>query len=177
MSQTPSRMRLITFFAALCLFLAAVEYAVPKPLPFLRLGLANVPILLSLEKMRRRDTLLLVVFKVLGQGIISGTLFSYVFVFSAAGSCASALAMLLLYAVGKKYLSAVGLSLAGALANNLAQLAVARWLLFGAHIRYIAPVLLITGLVTGLALGICTERFKQKSRWFALLPTNAGGVL
>ncbi|MDE6773691.1 MAG: Gx transporter family protein, partial [Treponemataceae bacterium] len=72
------------------MFLAAVEYAVPKPLPFLRLGLTNLPVILSLQKMRRRETLLLVLLKIVGQGILPGTIFSYVFVFSAAGSIASA---------------------------------------------------------------------------------------
>ncbi|MBD5426792.1 MAG: hypothetical protein HDR38_04470 [Treponema sp.] len=115
------RSRLVAFFAALCLFLAAVEYAVPKPLPFLRLGLTNLPVILSLQTMPRCETLLLVLLKIVGQGILTGTIFSYVFVFSAAGSIASAVAMLTLYAAEKHAVSAVGLSLAGALANNLAQ--------------------------------------------------------
>ena len=115
------RSRLVAFFAALCLFLAAVEYAIPKPLPFLRLGLTNLPVILSLQTMHRRETLLLVLLKIVGQGILTGTIFSYVFAFSAAGSIASALTMLTLYAAGKRAVSAVGLNLAGALANNLAQ--------------------------------------------------------
>lgn len=52
------RSRLVAFFAALCLFLVAVEYAIPKPLPFLRLGLTNLPVILSLQNdlVRRRKT-------------------------------------------------------------------------------------------------------------------------
>ena len=161
------RKHYIAFFAALCLFLSGIEYAIPKPLPFLRLGLANLPVILSLFVMKRRDTLWLILLKILGQGIITGTLFSYVFLFSAAGSFASGLTMLALYPLCKKSLSLVGLSLAGALANNLAQLAMARLILFGTNTRYIAPLLLITGLVTGLLLGIFTEYFCRKSRWFA----------
>src|SRR5574344_318813 len=87
----------VSFFAGLCLFLSAVEYAIPKPLPFMRIGLANLPILLALPKLRGRDIFLLVVLKIAGQALISGTLFSYVFVFSAAGSLSSALVMFILY--------------------------------------------------------------------------------
>src|SRR5574344_1424039 len=87
----------ISFFAALCLFLSAVEYAIPKPLPFLRLGLANLPILLAIKKMKRRDVIVLILLKILGQSFISGTLFSYIFVFSAAGSFASGLMMMITY--------------------------------------------------------------------------------
>ncbi len=39
----------IAFFSALCFFLSAVEYAVPKPLPFFKIGFANLPILISLS--------------------------------------------------------------------------------------------------------------------------------
>lgn len=170
------RIKRISFFAALCLFLSAVEYAIPKPLPFLRLGLANLPVLLSLGKMRRRDTLLLVLLKVLGQGFISGTLFSYIFVFSAAGSFASAFVMIALWSLFKKthLLGTVGLSLAGALANNATQLAVAQCMLFGTNTKYIAPILLITGTVTGLLLGVFADTFMNQSTWYASL-TNIQG--
>lgn len=169
------RQKQIAFFTALCLFLAAVEYAIPKPLPFLRLGLANLPIILSLAKMRRRDTLLLILCKVLGQGIITGTLFSYVFLFSAAGSLSSGLVMLALHSLCGRHISAAGLSLAGALANNAAQLVLARFILFGTNVRFIAPVLLVTGFVTGLLLGIFAEQFMRKSRWYASLPPHGAG--
>ncbi len=164
-----SQKQRITFFAALCLFFSGIEYAIPKPLPFLRLGIANLPVILSLYVMRRRDTLWLIGLKILGQGLLTGTIFSYVFLFSAAGSFASGITMMLFYPLCKKYLSAIGLSLSGAFANNMAQLILARLILFGASSRYIAPLLLITGLVTGVLLGIFTQHFMQKSKWFAMV--------
>ncbi len=168
-TQGSKRTKLITFFSALCLFLSAVEYAIPKPLPFLRLGLANLPIILSLSVLTKKEIALVVFFKIVAQGVISGTLFSYIFVFSAAGSFSSALAMILIYAVFKSRISSVGISLAGALANNCAQLLVARFFLFGKNAKYIAPVLLVTGFTTGAVLGIFTEIFRQKSRWLRLI--------
>ena len=164
----------VPFFAALCLFLAAVEYAVPKPFPFMRLGLANLPILLSLTKLRKRHVLLLIVFKVLGQALISGTLFSYVFVFSAAGSAASGLTMLLLYTMFHRTgtVSNIGLSISGAFANNCAQVAVARVMVFGENTKYIAPVLFATGLATGLALGVFANTFCARSEWYKNLPAG-----
>lgn len=159
------RTKLITFFSALCLFLSAVEYAIPKPLPFLRLGLANLPVILSLSTLKKQEIALVVFFKVIAQGVISGTLFSYIFLFSAAGSFSSAFMMILANSIFRSKISSVGISLSGALANNLAQLLVARFILFGQNARYIAPILLITGFVTGSALGIFTELFKQKSKW------------
>ena len=166
------RAKLISFLTALCLFLATIENAIPKPLPFLRLGLANVPIILTLFLLPAKKVLLLTLFKVLTQGVISGTLFSYIFLFSAGGSFASVFAMLALFYLGgtrteKPVISAIGISLSGSLASTFAQLFLARFLLFGTNTKYIAPILLVSGLVTGCALGVFTELFIQKSKWFS----------
>ena len=171
--DTINRRKLIAFFASLCLFLSAVEYVIPKPLPFMRLGLANMPLVLALYVFGAKEVLLLVLLKILGQGFITGTLFSYIFLFSAAGSFASAAAMLVLQRCAKRQVSCVGVSVAGAFANTAAQIALSNFLLFGKAVLYIAPVLLISGFVTGLCLGLITGIFAARSRWFALLPKNA----
>jgi len=159
--------RLLTFFASLCLYLSAIEYAIPKPLPFLRLGLANLPILLGLEVFPIYTVLLLTLLKILLQAFISGTFFSYVFVFSLAGSLSASLAMIVVYKIFKKgWLSFTGISVAGAFANNLAQIACARYLLFGENTKYIAPLLLVFGLVTGILLGLFCNAFASNSQWY-----------
>lgn len=165
MTQTTDK-RLLPFLAALCLFLAAVEYAIPKPLPFLRLGLANLPVIVALFVLPTRDIYKLILLKIIGQALVTGTLFSYIFLFSAAGSAASGLTMLGVHLWLKNRVSCIGLSLAGAAANNIAQLVVAYFVLFGSATRYIAPILLISGAVTGLVLGIFTQMFIEKSKWF-----------
>jgi len=164
-TQTTDK-KLLPFLAALCLFLAAVEYAIPKPLPFLRLGLANLPVIIALFIMPTRDIYKLILLKIMGQALITGTLFSYIFLFSAAGSLASGLTMLGVHRILRNRISCIGLSLAGAAANNIAQLIVAHLILFGSATRYIAPILLISGAVTGLILGIFTQMFTERSKWF-----------
>lgn len=162
----------LLFFASLCLFLSSVEYAVPKPLPFMRLGLANLPVIFAAKSFRARDILLLVLLKVLLSSFISGTMFSYVFLFSAAGSLASGIAVFCLHALLRKsgadrLISGVGLCLAGALANNAAQIAVARALIFGRQAYVIAPLLLASGLLSALALGLFANAFEGRSRFLA----------
>jgi heptaprenyl diphosphate synthase len=164
---------LIPFLAAACFFLSAVEYAIPKPIPILRVGLANLPVMLSLPKLKFREYAFLVLLKVAAQAFVSGTVFSYVFAFSAAGSFASALTMrgvYLLFAEKKPLAGYVGISAAGSLANNAAQLALARFFLFGEGTRFIAPLLLVSGCATGTALGMFAEAFAARSKWLALVP-------
>ena len=160
----------IEFLAALCLFMSAVEYAVPKPLPFLRLGLANLPVILSVGLLNPGQYFFLVLIKVLEQGFISGTFFSYIFVFSICGSFASAVAMFLMHRFffDRGWISLFGLSICGALANNSAQILCARFLVFKENTVYIAPLLLITGLATGTAIGLVVMIVEKKSRWYKL---------
>lgn len=60
--------------------------------------------------------------KILGQAFISGTLFSYLILFSAAGTIGSALVMYALHKIPRKVLSLAGISMAGAFVSNCIQL-------------------------------------------------------
>jgi heptaprenyl diphosphate synthase len=169
-SSTISRTRrldLVAFLGALCLFLSAVEYMIPKPIPFLRVGLANLPILLCIDLLPVPLLLLVMSLKVLGQGLIGGTFLSYVFLFSAAGSFASGLSMLALRRVAGKRVSLVGIGVFGALFSNCVQVLLARLLIFGEGAWLIAPPFLAAGTVTAVALGLFAERFAARSQWLA----------
>ncbi|MCL2128626.1 MAG: Gx transporter family protein, partial [Treponema sp.] len=171
------RDRSLALLGGLCLFLSAIEYLIPRPLPFMRIGLANLPLLLALDIFGPKDFFLLALLKVLGQGIIGGALFSYVFLFSLAGTFASASVMYLLRRLlGKKHLGFTGLGCAGAMASNGVQLVLARYFIFGPALRFIVPPFLASGFVTGAALGLFCEYFSRHSLWYAKhagLPANA----
>jgi heptaprenyl diphosphate synthase len=166
-SSPTRRTDLVAFLGGLCLFLSAIEYMIPKPIPFLRVGIANLPILLSLDLLPVPLLLLVVVLKVIGQGIIGGTLVSYVFLFSAAGSFASALAMLAVRRIFGRRIGLVGVGVLGALFSNAAQILMARWLIFGEGAWLIAPPFLALGTVTAVLLGIFAEQFSARSKWLA----------
>ncbi|MDR2078144.1 MAG: Gx transporter family protein [Treponema sp.] len=153
---------------AFCLFLSTVEYLIPKPIPFMRIGIANLPLMLALDLLPLKSFLLLLGIKVIGQGIITGTLFSYILLFSLTGTCVSALSMFALRRFrGPKRLGMAGISVLGALLSNGAQLALARFFIFGQSVRYIVPPFLAMGLVTALVLGLFCEYFIRRSRWYA----------
>ncbi len=164
--------KLIAFLASLCLFLSAVEFVIPKPLPFMRLGLANVPILLSLYLLKPKQILFLILLKVIGQGLITGTIFSYIFLFSLLGSFASGCSMLVVHRVGKQHIGPIGIGLFGSLANAASQILLSNWILFGESAQYIAPILIINASITGLALGVVTAKFIDTSKWFSMISAN-----
>jgi heptaprenyl diphosphate synthase len=153
---------------AFCLFLSTIEYLIPKPMPFMRLGIANLPLLLALDLLPFGDFMLLALIKTVGQGMVTGTLFSYILLFSLAGTLVSALSMFALRRLlGPERVGMAGVSVLGALLSNGAQLALARVFVFGPSVRYIAPPFLAAGVITGTVLGLLCERFIRTSRWHA----------
>ncbi|MDR2534846.1 MAG: Gx transporter family protein [Treponema sp.] len=159
--------RTVALLGGFCLFLSTIEYMIPKPLPFMRIGLANAPLLIALDIVSFKYFVLLTLIKLFGQAIITGTLFSYVFLFSLVGTWVSAGFMYLLRrTLSPKRISFIGISLIGAFFSNGSQLALARFFIFGEGIRFLIPPFLGAGIVTGMTLGLFCETFAAGSRWY-----------
>lgn len=164
-SHTPSLANILAILAATAMFFSTLEYLVPKPVPFLRIGLANIPILVTLRFLRPRHVVALALLKVAGQGLINGTLASYVFLFSLFGTLASIAVMLAAMRLGGERISLVGISTAGALASNVVQVTLSVLFIFGPQSWVIAPPFLLVGTVAGVLVGLLSERFVRVSLW------------
>lgn len=156
---------IVAFLSAVCLFLSLIEYIIPKPIPFMRLGLANLPVLLALYLLKPKMFFLLILVKVLGQGLIQGTLISYVFIFSICGSFSSGIIMIILKSILNEKITLIGLSIFGALTSNIVQIILAVFLVFGKSGWIIASPVLIIGFISSAILGFFAEIFFEDSRW------------
>ncbi len=168
--------RVTAFLGGLAFFLSALEYMIPKPLPFMRLGIANLPLLLAVDLLPFGWFLALALVKVIGMSVVSGSLFSYVALFSLAGTFASALSMFGARRLFGRLVSPLGLSVIGATLSNSVQLLLAGVFVFGAGAALTAPFFLGTGLATGVALGLFARAFEDRSRLFASLREDAGAA-
>jgi heptaprenyl diphosphate synthase len=158
----------IALLGAFCLFLSTIEYMIPKPMPFMRLGIANLPLMLALDIFSPGSFLLLTAIKIFGQALITGTLFSYIFLFSLAGTALSALTMYFFrHILGRRRISFIGIGVIGAMVSNIVQLALAWFFIFRQSLLYIAPPFLAAGLITGALLGSFCELFSSRSSWYA----------
>lgn len=153
MSRTDKE-RALTFQAAICLSLSLVEYAIPRPLPFVKLGLANLPLIVTLAFWGWKDFLLLALLKAVSSALAGGTLFSPVFPVILAGSLSSALVMKGTKTLLKDNVSPIGVSVLGSLASNLSQLLLSSVLVYGTAVWRLAPLVLSLGLATGIILGL-----------------------
>lgn len=155
-----SRVAYFGVFTALALIFSYVETLIPFNLgiPGVKLGLANLIIVVALYKMRLSEAYLLSVVRVLLAGFIFGNYFSIIY--SLAGGLLSLTVMALLKKWGG--FSLQGISIAGGVFHNIGQLIVAAVVVETFSVTYYFPVLLIAGLLTGLVIGIVAEMMLKR---------------
>ncbi len=134
---------------SLALLLSLAETFIPRPLPFFRLGLANIPLLIALGHLSFSDYLALTLLKALSSSYISGTLISPFFMVSLSQSMASGMVMLALYTLLKRHISLYGLSLAGAAVSSSVQIFIAS-LILGKGVLSLFPIMLILSFFSSL---------------------------
>lgn len=155
-----SRVAYFGVFTALALIFSYVETLIPVNLgiPGVKLGLANLIIVVALYKMRLSEAYLLSVVRVLLAGFIFGNYFSIIY--SLAGGLLSLTVMALLKKWGG--FSLQGISIAGGVFHNIGQLIVAAVVVETFSVTYYFPVLLVAGLLTGLVIGIVAEMMLKR---------------
>jgi heptaprenyl diphosphate synthase len=143
------------FLATLAIFLAIAESVIPKPLPWMRLGLSNAITLYAFTVLRPREVLLVVLSRVVAASFLLGSFLSIGFVLSLTGAVSSFCVMFLLYRSLRRWVSPVGVSVMGAVTSNGAQLAVVNALFVGSRLSfYLLPFLFLFALVGGTASGL-----------------------
>ena len=149
-------------FTALALIFSYVEMLIPIQfgVPGIKLGLANLMIVIMLYKSGPKDALLLSVVRIVLSGFLFGNLFAIIY--SLAGGILSLAVMGLLKKRGT--FSVMGVSIAGGVCHNIGQLVVAMAVVETYRVGYYLPVLLIAGTVTGMLIGIVSNEVLKRIR-------------
>nr|WP_106788299.1 Gx transporter family protein [Massilistercora timonensis] len=147
-------------FTALALIFSYVESLIPIQLgiPGVKLGLANLIIVIALYKMRLSEVFLLSIVRILLSGFLFGNYFSILY--SLAGGLLSLAVMALLKKAGD--FSVMGISMAGGVSHNVGQLVVAMLVVETVSVSYYLPVLLVAGLVTGFLIGVAAGEMLKR---------------
>ena len=146
------KLALSAILAALAMILSYVEAMVPMPVPIpgIKLGLANLVILLAIYRLGFKYALAINFIRI----FVTGLLFTGVFgiLYSLAGGLLSLLVMYLLYRT--EIFSMVGVSMAGGVAHNLGQLLTACLIMSNIRLMSYFAVLLFAGIGSGILMGI-----------------------
>lgn len=149
-------------FIALALVLSYLESLIPvfAAVPGVKLGIANIVTMLAMYKVGVKPAIVISVGRIVLSGILFGNL--YVIIYSLAGGTLSICVMIILKKL--KLFSVVGVSVAGAVAHNAGQIIVAVFLMENVNIMYYLPVLIISGVVAGIVVGIFTVYIMRNIR-------------
>lgn len=147
-------------FTALALLFSYIESLIPFHIgiPGVKLGLANLIIVIALYKTNTKQAFLLSITRVLLAGFLFGNMFSILY--SLAGGCLSLAAMAVLRK--RESFSVMGVSIAGGVFHNIGQLLMAILVTESCNLVYYLPVLLISGLVTGVLIGVTANEMLKR---------------
>lgn len=148
MTRRIARYALLT---ALAMVLSWLEAMVPvsAAVPGVKLGLTNLVVIFALYRMGARDAAAISLVRVALAAMTFGN--AYSFAYSLAGAALSLAVMAGLKRTGR--FSILGVSIAGGVCHNLAQILVAMAVLGSGRIAWYLPALLVSGTLAGTAVG------------------------
>lgn len=139
-------------FVALAMILSYIESLIPIPfaVPGMKIGLANLVVIVALYVMDEKAAISISVIRVI---LVSFTFANLsAMIFSLAGALCSIICMLLLKRTGNYSVS--GVSIVGAVSHNVGQLMVAMAVVNTVQVISYLPILIIFGVTSGFLMGM-----------------------
>ncbi len=157
----------LTALVLVALYLSLAENFIPKPFPWMKIGLSNIAVLIALEKFDSKFALELVLLRIFIQGLMLGTLFTPGFIISLTAGSLTTIFMIGLYKF-RNHLSLIAISSMSAFLHNLFQLIVVYFLMFRNISIYSKSILgfvwifLIIGVGAGIITGFIAEKLNLR---------------
>ena len=148
----------LALFVALAVALHTVEVLLPNPLPWFRIGLANILALTALFSYGIQALWIVSISRILIGSLLLGSLFSPSFLLSLGGGLLANSMMSLGYRLWQGKIGPIGVSVLGALGHVTGQLLIA-WLVVIRHpsIWMLLPFFLLFALISGIINGLAAD--------------------
>jgi heptaprenyl diphosphate synthase len=153
MKNTTKKIALIGVLASLAIVLSYLETLLPPiaaGLPGIKMGLPNIIIIFALYRLGTKEAIAVSAVRIICVALLFGSIVTLAY--SVAGAVLSLALMVALKRV--ELFSTVGVSISGGVCHNIGQIAVAALLMERAEIALYLPVLLVSGTVAGLIVGL-----------------------
>ena len=160
MKLRPRTISTVAMASTLALILSYIESLVPLSfaVPGIKMGLANIAIVFVLYRLGEKEAIAVSLIRLFWVAVLFGSFMT--FLYSLAGAALSMTVMIILKKSEK--FSAVGVSVAGGITHNAGQIIAAVLLMETAQIAYYLPVLVVSGTVTGVIIGIVSALLINK---------------
>ena len=165
--MTADKLAKLSLLISIGLVLFIIESFIPVPIPFIKLGIANIVSIIALYVYGLKDALLVTVFRIVIGSLIRGMLFNPIFLVAVGSGITAVLVMGFVKFSFRNLFSAVGVSVWGAFAYNVAQVVIYYFLIIkSTEIFNLVPFFLIitpvTGFITGFVAVLVLEKGKGK---------------
>ena len=151
------KMALLGVLTAGAIVVAILESFIPSiGIPGVKLGLANIVILIILYELGIVEAITVNILRVLVVGLVRGTFLGMGFFMSLTGAVFSLGIMIFFYLLIKKF-SIIGVSVIGSIFHVGGQILIAMIYLGTAYIVLYLPVLAISAIITGVFVGIVAQ--------------------
>ncbi len=149
--------------ASICIFVIEMQLPPLAPIPGIKPGLSNIVVLIALCLLGRRTAFAVLLLRIIICAVLLGQGISIIY--SLAGGILALMVMSLMIKALKEYIWVV--SVFGAVFHNIGQLCAACVLLNSFAVFGYFPVLMISGIITGIFTGLASQFLLTKSRvWF-----------
>ena len=151
--MTVRKMVLIAILTAIAIALSVAESYIPSiGIPGVKIGLANIAILIVLYEIGIVEAIAIDLLRVVITGLVRGTIFSMGFLMSLTGAVLSLGIMILFYLLIKKF-SIVGVSVIGSIFHVFGQIIIAIIYLGTGYIVFYFPFIALSAIIAGVFVG------------------------
>ncbi len=152
-----ARMAVLTA-VALTIFVAEAQIPVPVPIPGVKLGLANIVTVYAMFALGPGPAGAILLARVILGSLFAGGI--TIFYSLAGGACCYLVMLVMRRLVTGRQIWA--LSMLGAAAHNIGQIAVAAAIVRTPAVAAYLPILMVSGIVTGLFTGVCAQLLLER---------------
>lgn len=152
---------IIAMLMAMATVLSYLESFIPVFIPGVKLGLANVIILIMLYEFKFYEAGIVDLLRILVVALIRGTLMTPTFLMSLSGGILSYIVMLIFSRI--KVFSPIGVSVLGSISHSIGQIIVVIIIINLDAVLYYLPFILVLSLATGILSGFITKEYLKRS--------------
>ncbi len=163
--MTQSSIRKLAYFSALlavALVIWIVEDFLPRPAPWMKYGFSYIAILLGMTALGKKYGIALGISRTVVGSIILGKLLSPAFILSICATLAATAVMALLLTGRGKFVSLIGISIAGAFTHLATQIFVAGILFYKIeYLLWLIPVSSLWSIIAGGVVAFITNAVEK----------------
>jgi heptaprenyl diphosphate synthase len=165
-----TRIAIMSMLLAMAAVLSYLESFIPVFVPGVKLGLANVIILIMLYEFHSYEAGIVDILRILIVALIRSTFLTPTFFMSLAGGVLSFLVMFLFSRI--RVFSVIGVGILGSIAHSVGQILIAIVFVDSKAVVYYLPFIALLSLATGIFSGFIARTYLKRSITNKFIDTN-----